>query len=303
GRFAIDANSGIITVNGGLDYELNSSHSVTVLATSSDGSTSNQVFTANVTDVDEGVVDEETTTTDPPIEEPDPIEDVTPDDPNPDPDDSTDPLLDEDPQDFEEITIVPDLTETDDLIALEGDPTVELAEELSDSVEELRSGSAQERPENDRSYRYFDNNLYKEVLSNTHLDYQYQAPDNVLHLDEFDDFSTIDFDSDNMDKVIASGEYDLLREEIDEAFNKQFKSEAVKTKVVTMATATFTIGIVSYLLRAGSLAAALASSLPLWRGFDPIIVFTGDKKKEKDPNEISDPDDLKLDTIFEDDAE
>ena len=56
GRFAIDANTGVITVNGSLDYETNTSHSVTVLATSSDTSTSSQAFTINVTDVNEGAV-------------------------------------------------------------------------------------------------------------------------------------------------------------------------------------------------------------------------------------------------------
>ena len=42
GRFAIDANTGVVTVNGALDYEANTSHSVTILATSDDGSTSSQ---------------------------------------------------------------------------------------------------------------------------------------------------------------------------------------------------------------------------------------------------------------------
>ena len=38
GRFAIDANTGVVTVAGGLDYETATSHDVTVRATSSDGS-------------------------------------------------------------------------------------------------------------------------------------------------------------------------------------------------------------------------------------------------------------------------
>ena len=38
GRFAIDANTGVVTVNGALDYETDTSHNVTVRATSSDGS-------------------------------------------------------------------------------------------------------------------------------------------------------------------------------------------------------------------------------------------------------------------------
>ena len=51
GRFAIDASSGVITVadNTLLDYETAASHAVTVLATSTDGSTSSQGFTVNLT--------------------------------------------------------------------------------------------------------------------------------------------------------------------------------------------------------------------------------------------------------------
>ena len=55
GRFTIDANNGIITVADSslLDYETATSHNVTVQATSSDGSTSTQTFTVNITDVDD----------------------------------------------------------------------------------------------------------------------------------------------------------------------------------------------------------------------------------------------------------
>ncbi|MCP3856950.1 MAG: hypothetical protein GY698_19815, partial [Actinomycetia bacterium] len=56
GLFTIDTNTGIITVANALDYETATSHSVTVLATSSDSSTSSQAFTINVTDINEDVV-------------------------------------------------------------------------------------------------------------------------------------------------------------------------------------------------------------------------------------------------------
>jgi len=59
GLFSIDANSGVITVAGALDYETNISHQVTVRATSTDTSTSQQAFTINVLDVvNEAVRDE-----------------------------------------------------------------------------------------------------------------------------------------------------------------------------------------------------------------------------------------------------
>ncbi len=53
GRFAIDGTTGLVAVNGVLDYETATSHSVTIRATSSDGSYSTQSFTIAVTNVNE----------------------------------------------------------------------------------------------------------------------------------------------------------------------------------------------------------------------------------------------------------
>jgi len=53
GLFAIDANTGEVTVNGALDFETSRDHSIEVTATSSDGSTSTSSFTIDVTDVNE----------------------------------------------------------------------------------------------------------------------------------------------------------------------------------------------------------------------------------------------------------
>ncbi len=52
GRFAIDAGTGVITVANGalLDYETATSHTIEVTATSTDGSTSSQAFTVNLSD-------------------------------------------------------------------------------------------------------------------------------------------------------------------------------------------------------------------------------------------------------------
>ncbi len=53
GRFAIDTSSGLVTVSGAIDFETNASHDVTVRATSTDGSSTSQVFTINIGDVNE----------------------------------------------------------------------------------------------------------------------------------------------------------------------------------------------------------------------------------------------------------
>ena len=58
GRFAIDPVSGVVTVANGslLDYESASSHSITVQATSSDGSVGTATFTINLSNVNDNPV-------------------------------------------------------------------------------------------------------------------------------------------------------------------------------------------------------------------------------------------------------
>ncbi|MDX8129561.1 cadherin-like domain-containing protein [Methylomonas sp. OY6] len=55
GRFAIDSSTGVVTVADGglLDYESATNHSITLLATSSDGSTDSQSFTINITNLND----------------------------------------------------------------------------------------------------------------------------------------------------------------------------------------------------------------------------------------------------------
>lgn len=57
GRFAIDANTGVVSVAAGLDYEAAASHDITIRATSADGSTADQIVTIGVNDVNETPTD------------------------------------------------------------------------------------------------------------------------------------------------------------------------------------------------------------------------------------------------------
>ena len=57
GMFTIDANTGEVTVAGNLDYETATSHTITVRATSTDGSSSTTDMTVNVDDVTSGDTD------------------------------------------------------------------------------------------------------------------------------------------------------------------------------------------------------------------------------------------------------
>ena len=56
GKFAINTDTGVVTVNATLDFEAASSHSITVRATSSDGSTGSQSFSIAVANVNEAPV-------------------------------------------------------------------------------------------------------------------------------------------------------------------------------------------------------------------------------------------------------
>jgi Ca2+-binding RTX toxin-like protein len=64
GRFAINSSTGVVTVADGtqLDYETDTSHTITVLATSTDGSTSSQDYTVNLSDTTEGTSGDDTLT-------------------------------------------------------------------------------------------------------------------------------------------------------------------------------------------------------------------------------------------------
>ncbi|MCB9994640.1 MAG: cadherin domain-containing protein, partial [Hyphomicrobiaceae bacterium] len=53
GKFAIDANTGVVTVAGAIDREAGATQTITVVATSQDGSTSSQSYTININDQNE----------------------------------------------------------------------------------------------------------------------------------------------------------------------------------------------------------------------------------------------------------
>jgi hypothetical protein len=51
-------------------------------------------------------------------------------------------------------------------------------------------------------------------------------------------------------------------------------------KSTTGMTLTLSAGIVTWALRGGSVLASMLSSMPLWKGFDPLPVITGTRKHD-----------------------
>jgi hypothetical protein len=274
-----------------------------VLQVSDSSSTDTQNFTLNVTEativppVDGG------TGTDPgPIfEDPEPDEDDDSDvdvPTNDEPDE--DPLAEDEPVPLVEDNLIPeDSSDADDSILLTKDPDAQETEDIIYLTDEDDTDLQSEEREDDQSYKYFDNDLYKEIISAKHLNFNSNTPENTLELSELADSGVIDFASDDWQQVVAKEDYILLREEIDETFSSEQQSNAVKAKIVTASMTTFTVGIVSYFLRAGAMVSSLMSSLPLWRGFDPIAIFAGKKKRKKDRNEIPNTDKSKSETLFD----
>jgi hypothetical protein len=49
--------------------------------------------------------------------------------------------------------------------------------------------------------------------------------------------------------------------------------------------------------------ASMMSTLPLWRGFDPVVIFSGNKKKKKDRKDTPKTKEAKSETLFDDKVE
>ncbi|RLB74038.1 MAG: hypothetical protein DRH06_10145, partial [Deltaproteobacteria bacterium] len=146
---------------------------------------------------------------------------------------------------------------------------------------------------------YFDDTLYQEISAGRHLNFNSGINRNA---NDFNTSNEIDFTDNNLQRIVEQGDYDLLRAEIDEAFSAEQHAESIRTNIITATTATFTVGLVTYLLRAGSLVASMISTLPLWRGFDPIVIVAR-KKKKKDEPETPDATETGSETLFDSEPE
>ncbi len=156
--------------------------------------------------------------------------------------------------------------------------------------ESLPAESAQK---NERALIYFDSRLEDELkfanLNISRLGLEPGFPDT-------DDFSGFDYNDSDFEQLAQKDEFSAFRQELDDAYARTQHSETLSRQIVTATAATFTVGIVTYLLRAGSFLAGMLSTLPLWRGFDPIVVVVADEEKKPSSAE-ADPEDSEQ--IFE----
>jgi hypothetical protein len=79
---------------------------------------------------------------------------------------------------------------------------------------------------------------------------------------------------------------DHLYNDMDDSYALAYEQKNFHVKIVTGVFTTFAVGVVSYLMRAGSLMSCFLSTAQIWKKLDPIAVLPS-KKKKKGEKEIS----------------
>jgi hypothetical protein len=93
---------------------------------------------------------------------------------------------------------------------------------------------------------------------------------------------------------------------MDESFKQSSEEQKTVVYAVSGVSATFAAGVVSYLLRAGSLMSSFLATMPIWKGYDPVSILVAAKdknKKDKTAKDISSPEEQakkKAETMFTD---
>jgi hypothetical protein len=104
--------------------------------------------------------------------------------------------------------------------------------------------------------------------------------------------------ADVMDFVLSRLNRDALAQAIGEQFSDIARSESTPRRVLMISFAStgvaLTVGFVGWLLRGGALASAFLSSMPLWRGFDPLVIMQRPRRNGGGRRIIS-----RLDTLFD----
>ena len=83
-------------------------------------------------------------------------------------------------------------------------------------------------------------------------------------------------------RVVREGLQEM-RDDIDESYEEAAATQKTVVYAASGISASFAAGIVSYLLRAGSIMSSFLATMPVWTNFDPVAIFVKpDKEKKKD---------------------
>ncbi len=98
-----------------------------------------------------------------------------------------------------------------------------------------------------------------------------------------------------LSKLNHSALFQALDRELSEVRNSKLSMRADPVKVIAVTGIALTAGFVAWLLRGGALLSALLSSMPLWRGFDPLMVVLQPRRKSAESQRHS-----RVDLMFDD---
>ena len=75
---------------------------------------------------------------------------------------------------------------------------------------------------------------------------------------------------------------DKMKEEINEHVTENMTDAELKAAVISTSGATLTAGVVAWVLRSGALMTSLISTIPLWKGYDPMPILLKQEEDEED---------------------
>ena len=75
---------------------------------------------------------------------------------------------------------------------------------------------------------------------------------------------------------------DKMKEEINEHVTENMTDAELKAAVVSTSGATLTAGVVAWVLRSGALMTSLISTIPLWKGYDPMPILLKQEEDDED---------------------
>jgi VCBS repeat-containing protein len=120
---------------------------------------------------------------------------------------------------------------------------------------------------------------------------------------EFESINSEVFTSftDNKDFVNTLEE---MKHDLDEVVRTEIEKEEFKTEVMLGASASITVGLIGWVLRAGALMTSFMSISSLWRQFDPLPILGSEanKNQEIDPNDEGMAKDKNVEEIFTEEA-
>ena len=245
GRFAIDLNSGVVTVAGAIDREADgASRNITVRATSSDASFSTQIFAIAINDVGDTTI---ISPPPPPIDNPDPI---VPSDPNP--------------------TVIP--------IVIPVNQDLPDGEEIIDVVIILptKPGGTPTSNENVVAPKVIPN------LDNITLDEEdpslFSIPETEFPVSDWIELPVQDLGLKQLNKEAFFQAVDEVKAEIEQ---NQYVWQSDLAKLSAGTSLTLTAGYVSWVLRGGALLSAMLTSFSVWQTYDPLFVILGRRRKDE----------------------